>query len=447
MTNSAAVRRLEREAQSRGDPLTLADLAKTYGPIPDDQNAAIPLLELWEAAEPKFCLAFRNGEDHLPRRAPRSYDPALPFLGSQARHPSRTEPLAEQSQIAAGTFLDHDAPSRIAVIRALQRPDCRFPIRMELGAMTLLPHLAELKAQAQIFLVESLLASERGESDAAIDALENVLRVARLIDREPILISQLVRVACVAMALDGAEHVLSRSALSRTQLNRLQEVFEQARLEGALRRAFVGERALALNIFRLSRETLAAATGSDDPEPDDPDTKVRGYRTGMAAFRLIGLEAVDRRLMMQTLNEAVALAEKDTPATWRRLEDLLEGACVKAHEFPPKIFSGMLLPALTKAGDKFAALEARRRSALMAVGIELYGTEHGGLRERLEELTPKYLAGVPVDPFDGMPLRFHRRGRGYVVYSVGPDRTDDGGRERPQKRPPRNYDATFVVDR
>ena len=115
----------------------------------------------------------------------------------------------------------------------------------------------------------------------------------------------------------------------------------------------------------------------------------------MAAFRLIGLEAVDRRLMMQTLNEAVALAEKDTPATWRRLEDLFEGACVKAHEFPPKIFSGMLLPALTKAGDKFAALEARRRSALMAVGIELYGTEHGGLRERLEELVAAHSTEKP----------------------------------------------------
>jgi hypothetical protein len=34
---------------------------------------------------------------------------------------------------------------------------------------------------------------------------------------------------------------------------------------------------------------------------------------------------------------------------------------------------------------------------------------------------------LPVDPFDGKPLRSKRLPDGIVVYSVGPDGVDDGG--------------------
>ena len=48
----------------------------------------------------------------------------------------------------------------------------------------------------------------------------------------------------------------------------------------------------------------------------------------------------------------------------------------------------------------------------------------------LEELTPGYLTEVPPDPFDGEPLRYARTDEGYVLYSIGEDGEDDGGKER-----------------
>jgi hypothetical protein len=45
----------------------------------------------------------------------------------------------------------------------------------------------------------------------------------------------------------------------------------------------------------------------------------------------------------------------------------------------------------------------------------------------LAELAPSYLETVPVDPFDGQPLRYRTQGAGYVLYSIGPDLKDDGG--------------------
>ena len=41
---------------------------------------------------------------------------------------------------------------------------------------------------------------------------------------------------------------------------------------------------------------------------------------------------------------------------------------------------------------------------------------------------PEYLAAVPNDPEDGAPLRFKRQPDGVIVYWIGPDGTDDGGK-------------------
>jgi hypothetical protein len=60
---------------------------------------------------------------------------------------------------------------------------------------------------------------------------------------------------------------------------------------------------------------------------------------------------------------------------------------------------------------------------------------------------PTWLPKIPTDIFDGQPLRYGRLERGYVVYSVGPDRLDDGGTEKPKKGSVKSWDVTFTVER
>jgi hypothetical protein len=66
-----------------------------------------------------------------------------------------------------------------------------------------------------------------------------------------------------------------------------------------------------------------------------------------------------------------------------------------------------------------------------------------------EDLVPKYLPGVPLDPADGRPLRYVRLdGGGYRVHSCGSDLSDDGGivRRKPGG-PQRGYDVIMSVSR
>jgi hypothetical protein len=118
------------------------------------------------------------------------------------------------------------------------------------------------------------------------------------------------------------------------------------------------------------------------------------------------------------------------------------------------IFSAMLLPSMSGVANRDAATRARLRTALASLALERWRLAHDGtLPERLDDLVPQFLPSVPADPFDGKPLRFKKLERGYCIYSVGPNRQDDGGKEMPPRsakltREQReSYDIVFTVQR
>jgi hypothetical protein len=112
------------------------------------------------------------------------------------------------------------------------------------------------------------------------------------------------------------------------------------------------------------------------------------------------------------------------------------------------IFSRMLLPALSRAMQRDGDHTARIRTAQTAIAVERFRRAHnGGLPGDLKELVPTYLAAVPGDPYDGLPLRFKRLTHGYVIYSIGSDLRDDGGSEGDPNKRSSAKDITFILER
>jgi len=62
------------------------------------------------------------------------------------------------------------------------------------------------------------------------------------------------------------------------------------------------------------------------------------------------------------------------------------------------------------------------------LALKCHQAQHGALPESLADLVPDYLPAVPLDDFDGKPLRYSREKK--LIYSVGWNLTDDGGQER-----------------
>ena len=96
-------------------------------------------------------------------------------------------------------------------------------------------------------------------------------------------------------------------------------------------------------------------------------------------------------------------------------------------------FTRMLLPAFDAAFDSTDRFIARLRVTEVALAVERYRLEHGRLPATLNALVPDYLEAVPEDPLSDpvtpLRLRVSDDGDAAVIYSVGTDGRDDGGRE------------------
>ena len=49
----------------------------------------------------------------------------------------------------------------------------------------------------------------------------------------------------------------------------------------------------------------------------------------------------------------------------------------------------------------------------------------------LAELAPKYTPSVPIDPYTGQPFVYRLKGDTAILYALGGDRDDDGGKHVP----------------
>ena len=76
-----------------------------------------------------------------------------------------------------------------------------------------------------------------------------------------------------------------------------------------------------------------------------------------------------------------------------------------------------------------AASEAERRILITAIALERYRGKHGSYPNSLALLSQEFLKAVPVNYMDGQPLRYRPTADGhFVLYSVGLDCVDDGGK-------------------
>jgi len=71
--------------------------------------------------------------------------------------------------------------------------------------------------------------------------------------------------------------------------------------------------------------------------------------------------------------------------------------------------------------------EASFRLLQTDLALRLYKNDHGSWPHNLEQLVPDYLSKLPIDPHSDRPFIYHPSSDGFVLYSVGQDRIDNGG--------------------
>jgi hypothetical protein len=96
----------------------------------------------------------------------------------------------------------------------------------------------------------------------------------------------------------------------------------------------------------------------------------------------------------------------------------------------------MLADVATKAWRCHLHMETTITLIQTELALRRFNADQKHYPARLDELVPRYLKVVPIDLFGvGKPLRYKltNGGKSFLVYSVGGNMTDDGGKPSPHR--------------
>ena len=381
--------------QKRGLPVNEKELDAWYKPVPAAENAAILYVEA--AAE--------------------YVDPPASMNPSRMGELAPGEPMPDELKEAVALLMEENELTLEKIDAAAKLKASRYPIDLSKGFATLLPHLANLKKLAQLSSWAAVQRSGEGKPDEAVRILKNGFALAVSLEEEPLVISELVRIACLSILLNGLEHVVSEHQLNNSQLAQLNDLLRRAELHGrrALQRAFAGERSVGISAFNMSYQELdqlGAGTPSGKPMAVDVfDALWFGVR------RASGMHAQDLAFYLTVMGGWEKALKKDFPEMLTAAEATtsMMDRELGRHRMKYTI-SGMILPAMSSAAKKEAAIVARLRCAQMALAIEKHRLQNGGKLPDADDLAILFQERIPRDPVDGSPLKYIvQEKKGYAI--------------------------------
>jgi hypothetical protein len=430
-----------------GFPATWAELDKWYRQPPPGENAADVYKDAfahynqWTNKEAQFSPPANANDKTRFSSPPSSKHDLVPVVG-KVKLPPRTEPLPADTKQVLAEYLSDNAEALRLLHQAAAMKSCRYPIDLTKGMTTPLHHLNSVRQGARLLYLEAIQHTDKQESQEAVESVLASLALSRSLNQEPMIISYLVHVACQGIALDSLERILNGTSLTDDQLAKLAAGIEESENQQSLTRAFVGERCCGLGYFeglRRGKMPLKDISSIWDEEP------VWSFFL-IPIYRATGLLELDERQYLDIMEQYVQDAQLPLPEGIEASHAAGEKA---NHLSRLRIVSRALLPAFDRVVIKEGRCDAKIRDAEAALAIERYRLVNGRLPTQLSDLVPTFLRSVPSDPFDGKPLRYKTLSNGYMVYSVGDDREDNGGVEKNSKGVSwvPGTDITFTVER
>ncbi len=313
--------------------------------------------------------------------------------------------------------------------------ESRYPIDLSqrLGK-AFLPSIPKVRQACLLLSLEAVLHTEQDDPERAVRAIEAALAVAGTLRLEPTFASQWMYLGMMDFPIAATQRLLSRNSLTDLQLTRMSDAIARAYEPGAALRGIRANQCAFLELFAR-------------PEfVDSPPFEQLPRSSVLNLYSSLGLAAREGLLYLDLMSDRIAAAQGPTQQRCRRAQAI-------ETRFHDVAQSSVLLKHVSVPVD---LLRQEVRSLLcvrccqVAIALERYRLGRGRLPDTLADLVPRFLGGVPEDPYDGADLRYKRLERGFALYGVGEDGVDDGGKERPASEGPEadeTYDVTFTVAR
>ena len=341
-----------------------------------------------------------------------------------------------RAPIAAADFLARNAqftPDFELIRTALQRPDVRergdyqnfweMPVPNFVTVRTTAQRLAAL-AQCQLL------------QDHPEEALKNVLLLhdlCRILVNRPsgkpvTLVGAMIDVAVTGLYAQVISDGLAGHRWKEPQLVTLQEQLGQIQLLPEVRSACIAEPvAVCTELENMPQGRLPGFYRRGSPTNTWEDMKwtllghltPRGWvyenlvRIAFGATNIIdNLDPAGQVILPNTLNAGVQAL-----------------GAIRSHPWPYAFLAKGTAPKYDRALLVTAKNQTMVRQGLIACGLERYHLAHNAYPETLAALVPQFLAAIPSDIIGGQPMHYHQIDDGsFLLYSVGWNETDDGGK-------------------
>ena len=385
--------------------------------VPDVENAAL----IYEQAIEN--LQWEVDGNVLPEAVDDWFDnPASPFPADNAE---------------LNATLDQNVTTLALLHRAAQRPHCFFERDYSrLGINTPMPEVTRLMTFARLLQLDAGRELHRGNCLNAARDVRTMMAMSAHLLPEPILISQLVSAALLGRAFDMIPLVLAHPALDAGSVAMLDPADHHATMRHSMQRAMLGEEAFGLSVFaalgdgETTYNELVGTISFDGAGPGLMDSIRRALQqlvTPLWRVLLMGDDLNGYRQWMATQRN-IGAEPFHTEGTQRRMEEA-KRAEESINSAAPGVLTMAVAPAISSMHVTVARTDAQYRLIILAVAMARYQQANdGALPQSLADLVPDHLIANPIDPFDGRALRFvPLENGGFRIYSVGPNRTDDGG--------------------
>jgi len=261
------------------------------------------------------------------------------------------------------------------------------------------PVLEEVRMLSRNIAAKAIFEAREGDLEAAADWLESGVHLAAVLNEEPTLIVQMVRISLVELAVSTAEEVFSSASVSVPLSSRYFELLDSVAEARHFAYGLVSEAALTMSY------------------------PVQGPRP-FWSFNL-------NKILEVTGRVADAVQE---PASPERLEDLRVITNETSELSVLHVVARMMVPNLVRSARQYDYMMTRCEQVEIADQLGAWKRQNGSYPERLDMLISDSLEPLPLDPFSGEAYRYRREGEGFVLYSVGPDGKDDGGEKEESRK-------------
>jgi hypothetical protein len=340
-------------------------------------------------------------------------------------------PVAAQPQKPAADVLlalSGFNPALEELRQASLRPMAWMPLNYENGfedVGTLMPWLAQEKRCAQFLQLRTLAELQDNQSAAALEDMKLFLRVTDAIRNQPFLISHLVRIAMQAIALQPIYEGLAQHRWNDAQLADLEAALGAKDYLADFQLAMRGELTCAISAIEIMRRTREMTSYSG--EGDASQMVTNSLRWSPSAF-FYQNELAFCQMYEQFVLPLVDLTNRTVSIAACRTAEAAYKEQAKHWSFY-KILARMTFPAYSKAVNKFVLIQSQVDLARVACALERFHLAQGNYPEILDALAPQFLAQLPHDLINGQPLHYRRTDDGkFVLYSIGWDEKDDGGK-------------------